>query len=194
MLTAAHIHSLALALAVITVAALLAAGGLVAAHDPGLAAVVPAPAGPTAPAAAPVDPKVGMTPDPVYVVAGLRILQSGLWRPVPVQLPTEVPAEFAVEVRNAGTTGTAVLTAAAEVWPLDESRAAHVMSGAATVVLAPGAAHFLQLWPPWRPLSEGSYRVFGAAAEGGLQIGSFSETVQVIDGVADCPVPGVNLP
>ncbi len=192
MLTAAHIHSLALA--VITVAAPLAAGGLVAAHDPGLAAVVPAPAGPTAPAAAPVDPKGGLTPDPVYVVAGLRIWQSGQWRQLPAQLPTEVPAELAVEVRNTGTTGTAVLTAAAEVWPLDESPAVHVMSGAATVVLASGASHFLQIWPPWRPLSAGSYRIFGTAAEGGLQIGSFSETVQVVDGVADCPVPGVNLP
>jgi hypothetical protein len=192
MLAAAHIHSLALA--VITVAAPMAAGGLVAAHGPGLGVVVPAPAGPTAPAAATVDPKVGMTPDPVYVVAGLRILQSAQWRPVPVQLPTEVPAELAVEVRNLGTTGTAVLTAAAEVRPLSESPAVHVMSGAATVVLAPGASHFLELEPPWRPLSEGFYRVFGAAAEGGLAIGSFSVTVQVIDGVTGCPVPGVNLP
>jgi hypothetical protein len=68
------------------------------------------------------------------------------------------------------------------------------MSGAATVVLASGATYFLRIWPPWRPLSEGSHRIFGTAAEGGLRIGSFSETVQVVDGVADCPVPGVNLP
>ena len=189
MMTAAHIRSLALA--VITVAAPLAAGGLVAAHDPGLANVVPAPAGPAARA---VDQNGGEMPGPVYVVAGLRIWQSGQWRQLPAQLPTEVPAELAVEVRNTGTTGTAVLTAAAEVWPLDESPAVHVMSGAATVVLASGATHFLQIWPPWRPLSGGSYRIFGTAAEGGLQIGSFSETVQVVDGVADCPVPGVNLP
>jgi hypothetical protein len=189
MLAAAHIHSLALA--VITVAAPLAAGGLVAAHDPGLAAVVPAPAGPTAPS---VDQKGGEMPGPVYVVAGLRIWQAGQWRQVPVQLPTEVPVELAVEVRNAGTTGTAVLTAAAEVWPLDKSPAVHVMSGAATVVLAPGAAFFLQLWPPWRPLSEGSYRIFGTAAEGGVHFGSFSESVQVLDDVESCPVPGVNLP
>jgi hypothetical protein len=192
MLCAVRIHSLVRM--VIAVAASAAAGGLVAAHEPGLAAVVSLSAGPTVPADAPADRKVGMTPDPVYVVTGLRILQSGQWRPVPDQLPREVPEELAVEVRNLGTAGTAVLTAAAEVWPLDESSAVHVMSGAATVVLTPGAGHFLQLWPPWRPLSEGSYRIFGTAAEGGLTIGNFSETVQVIDGAADCSVPGVNLP
>lgn len=192
MLRAVRIHPLVRM--VIAVAASAAAGGPVAAHEPGLAAVVPLSAGPTVPADAPADREVGMTPDPVYVVTGLRILQSGQWRPVPVQVPTEVAVELAVEVRNLGTTGTAVLTAAGEVWPLDESPAVHVMSGAATVVLAPGAAHYLQLWPPWRPLSEGSYRIFGTAAEGGHTIGSFSETVQVIDGAADCPVPGVNLP
>jgi hypothetical protein len=192
MLSAVRIHSLVQM--VIAVAASAAAGGLIAAHEPGLAAAVSLSAGPTVAANAPADRKVGMAPDPVYVVTGLRILQSGQWRPVPVQLPTEVAVELAVEVRNLGTTGTAVLTAAAEVWPLDESPAVHVMSGAATVVLAPGAAHYLQLWPPWRPLSEGSYRIFGTAAEGGLTIGNFSETVQVIDGAADCSVPGVNLP
>ena len=192
MLSAVRIHSLARM--VIAVAASTAAAGLVAAHEPGLAAVVPLSAGPTVPAEAPADRKLGMTPDPVYVVAGLRILQSGQWRPVPDELPREVPVELAVELRNVGTTGTAVLTAAAEVWPLDESPAVHVMSGAATVVLTPGAAHFLQLWPPWRPLSEGSFRIFGTAAEGGLAIGSFSETVQVLGGTAACPVPGVNLP
>jgi hypothetical protein len=175
----------------VAVAASAAAGGLVAAEDRGLARTVPPAAGPAAPA---VDRKGGEMPGPVYVVAGLRIWQAGQWRQVPVQLPTEVPVELAVEVRNTGTTGTAVLTAAAEVWPLDESPAVHIMSGAATVVLAPGAAHFLQIWPPWRPLSEGSYRILGTAAEGGLQIGNFSETVQVVDGVADCPVPGVSLP
>jgi|APFre7841882724_1041349.scaffolds.fasta_scaffold07708_5 hypothetical protein len=192
MLSAVRIHSLVRM--VIAVAASAATGGLVAAHEPGLAAVAPLSVGPTVRADAPSDPKLGMTPDPVCVVAGLRILQSGQWRPVPDQLPREVPVELAVEVRNLGTAGTAVLTAAAEVWPLDESEAVHVMSGAATVVLAPGAAHFLQLWPPWRPLSHGSYRIFGTAAEGGLAIGSFSETVQVLGGTAVCPVPGVNLP
>ena len=192
MLSAVRIHSLVRM--VIAVVASAAAPGLVAAHEPDTATVVPLLAGPTVPAEAPAERKIGMTPDPVYVVTGLRILQSGQWRPVPAQLPTEVAVELAVEVRNLGTTGTAVLTAAGEVWPLDESPAVHVMSGAATVVLAPGATHYLQLWPPWRPLSEGSYRIFGTAAEGGLTIGSFSETVQVIDGAANCPVPGVNLP
>jgi hypothetical protein len=192
MLREVRIHSLARM--VIAVAASAAAAGVVEAHEPGTAAGVLLSTGPTVPAEAPADRKIGMTPDPVYVVTGLRILQSGQWRPVPAQLPTEVAVELAVEVRNIGTTGTAVLTAAAEVWPLDESPAVHVMSGAATVVLAPGAAHYLQLWPPWRPLSEGSYRILGTAAEGGLTIGSFSETVQVIDGAADCPVPGVSLP
>jgi hypothetical protein len=189
MLKAVCIHSLALM--VIAVAVPAAADGFVAADDPGPARSRPPLAGPAAP---PVDRKGGLTPDPAYVVAGLRIWQSGQWRLVPAQLPAAVPAELAVEVRNTGTTGTAVLTAAAEVWPLNESPAVHVMSGAVTVVLAPGAAHFLQLWPPWRPLSEGPYRIFGTAFEGGLQIGSFSETVQVVGGVANCPVPGVNLP
>jgi hypothetical protein len=193
MLSAVRIHSLVRM--VIAVAASAAAGGLVAAHEPGPAAVVPLSAGPTVPADAPADRKVGMTPDPVYVVTELRILRSGQWWPVPAELPTGVPVEFAAEVRNVGTTGgTAVLTAAAEVWPLDESLAVHVMSGAATVVLAPGAAHYLQLWPPWLPLSAGSYRIVGAVAESGVEIGDFSETVQVIGGAADCPVPGVNLP
>ena len=171
-----------------------AAGGLSATHDAGPAQAGRATAFRPAPAAASADPKLGATPDPVYIVSGLRILQSGQWRPVPDQLPREVPVELAVEVRNLGTAGTAELTAAAEVWPLDERLAVHVMSGAATVVLAPGAATFLQLWPPWRPLSEGSYRIFGAAAEDGLSIGSFSETVQVLGGTAVCPVPGLNLP
>jgi hypothetical protein len=176
---------------VIAVFPVAAADGPVATDEPWPARSGPPLAGLAAP---PVDVKGGLTPDPVYVVAGLRIWQSGQWRQLPAQLPTEVPAELAVEVRNTGTTGTAMLTAAAEVWPLDESPAVHIMSGAATVVLASGAAHFLQIWPPWRPLSEGSYRILGTAAEGGLQIGSFSETVQVVDGVAYCPVPGVNLP
>lgn len=189
MLRAVCVHSLVLM--VIAVAAAAAAGDFIAADDPGPARSGPPLAGPTAPT---VDQKGGEMPRPVYVVAGLRIWQAGQWRQVPVQLPTEVPVELAVEVRNAGTTGTAVLTAAAEVLPLDESPAVHVMSGAATVVLAPGAAYFLQLWPPWRPLSEGSYRIFGTAAEGGVQFGSFSESVQVLDDVESCPVPGVNLP
>ena len=189
MLRAVCVHSLVLM--AIAVAASAAAGGLVVTEDGGLERTVPPAAGLAAPA---VDPKGGEMPEPAYVVAGLRIWQSGQWRQVPVQLPAEVPVELAVEVRNAGTTGTAVLTAAAEVWPLDKSPAVHVMSGAATVVLAPGAAYFLPLWPPWRPLSEGSYRIFGTAAEGGVQFGSFSESVQVLGDVETCPVPGVSLP
>lgn len=136
-----------------------------------------------------------LAPEPVFIVAGLRMWASGQWRPVPAELPTGVPAEFAAEVRNVGTTGgTAVLTAAAEVWPLDERLAVHVMSGAATVVLAAGASYYLELEPPWLPLSAGSYRIFGSVAESGVEIGDFSETVQVLDVADPCAVPVVDLP
>jgi hypothetical protein len=114
---------------------------------------------------------------------------------VPAELPTGVPVEFAAEVRNVGTTGgTAVLTAAAQVMPMDESLAVHFMSGAATVVLAPGTAYFLELEPAWLPLSAGSYLIFGAVAESGVEIGDFSETVEVLEGADSCPVPVVDLP
>jgi hypothetical protein len=171
-----------------------AAGSLAAKPEAGPWRAEPVPALRTAGDSAPLHPKLGTMSDPVYAVAGLRILRSGRWLPVPDQLPKDVPVELAVEVRNHGTAGTAVLTAAAEVWPLDESPAVHVMSGAATVVMAPGAAYFLELEPPWRPLSHGSYRIFGTAAEDGLVISGFSESVQVLGGAAVCPVPGVNLP
>jgi hypothetical protein len=136
-----------------------------------------------------------LEPGPVFIVAGLRVWASGQWWPVPAELPTGVAVEFAAEVRNVGTTGgTAVLTAAGEVWPLDESPAVHVMSGAATVVLAAGAAYFLELEPPWLPLSAGSYRIVGSVAESGVEIGDFSETVQVLEGADPCAVPVVDLP
>jgi len=208
MLRAVLVRSLVL-LSVLAVA-MLTGGGAAAADNPGggnsgvidvtlpddeLRRPEPLPARDEAVAARHPSRKALLTPEPVFIVAGLRVWASGLWRPVPAELPTGVPVEFAAEVRNVGTTGgTAVLTAAAEVWSLDESLAVHVMSGAATVVLAPGAAHFLELEPAWLPLSAGSYRILGAVAESGVEIGDFSETVQVIDGAADCPVPGVNLP
>jgi hypothetical protein len=68
------------------------------------------------------------------------------------------------------------------------------MSGAATVVLAAGAACFLELEPPWLPLSAGSYRIVGSVAESGVEIGDFSETVQVLEGADPCAVPVVDLP
>lgn len=137
----------------------------------------------------------GGPPGPVFSVAGLRVWEAGQWVPVPAQLPVGVAVDFAVEVRNVGSAaGTAALTAVAEVMPLSENPLVHYMSGAATVVIAPGAAHFLQLGPAWLPLAAGWYRISGAVEESGVEIGSFSETREVVAGADPCPVPAVALP
>jgi hypothetical protein len=134
-------------------------------------------------------------PQPAFSFVGLRMWEAGLWSPVPDQLPTGVTVEFAVEVRNVGSAaGTAVLTATAEVEPISEGPLVHVMSGAATVVIAPGVAYFLQLGPAWLPLSAGWYLIHGTVEESGVEIGSFSEDLEVVANVDPCPIPGVDLP
>ena len=50
------------------------------------------------------------------------------------------------------------------------------------------------LMPAWQPGSPGRYLLAGQVLESGEVIGGVAETVEVVDGGGDCPIPFVDLP
>jgi hypothetical protein len=133
--------------------------------------------------------------EPLFSVDGLRVRSGDEWLPSPATVIAGDVVEYGVEIRNVGTAmGMAVLSAAVEILPLNESLLSHVMNGSATVPISPGASYVLPLEPAWHPIDAAVHRINGWVREGDVEIGQVDEIVEVLDPGSGCPTPPVNLP